>query len=111
MTRENLKEALGEVQEQCAWVDYSRGMKEGYLRFKEPDSNKTIMEKLEGKLKVCHSVKSHSSLKSIVLWCAQILLIFGVLKCGSMSALSASSSPSLCYLDFITYFLCSLVIT
>lgn len=52
VTREDLKEALGEAQEQCAWVDYSRGMTQGYLRFKEPESNKTIMEKLDGKLKV-----------------------------------------------------------
>lgn len=52
VTREDLKEALGEAQEQCAWVDYSKGMTQGYLRFKEPESNKTIMEKLDGKLKV-----------------------------------------------------------
>lgn len=52
VTREDLKEALGEAQEQCAWVDYSRGMTEGYLRFKEAESNKAVLEKLEGKLKV-----------------------------------------------------------
>lgn len=52
VSREDLKEALGEAQEQCAWVDYSRGQAQGYLRFKEPDSNKTIMEKHDGKLKV-----------------------------------------------------------
>ncbi|XP_050714857.1 la protein homolog [Eriocheir sinensis] len=52
VTREDMKESLGDAQDQCAWVDYSRGMKEGYLRFKEPESNKTIMDKLDGKLKV-----------------------------------------------------------
>ncbi|XP_042229582.1 la protein homolog [Homarus americanus] len=51
-TREDIKEALGDIADQCAWIDFSRGMTKGYLRFKEEDYNKQVMEKLEGKLKV-----------------------------------------------------------
>ncbi|XP_042891518.1 la protein homolog [Penaeus japonicus] len=52
VTREDIKEALGESVDQCAWIDFSRGMTEGYLRFKEADFNKIVMDKLEGKIKV-----------------------------------------------------------
>ncbi|KAG0727410.1 La [Chionoecetes opilio] len=52
VTREDLKEALGDSQDVLAWVDYSRGMAQGFFRFKEPESNKTILDKLESKLKV-----------------------------------------------------------
>lgn len=50
--REDIKESLGEFADQCAWIDFSRGMTKGYIRFKEEDFNKQVMEKLEGKLKV-----------------------------------------------------------
>lgn len=52
VTREDVKAALGECTEKCAFIDYSRGLTEGYLRFKEVGFNKTVMEKTEGKLKV-----------------------------------------------------------
>ncbi|XP_066945149.1 la protein homolog [Macrobrachium rosenbergii] len=52
VSREDLKEALGDCGEQCAFVDYSRGLAEGYFRFKEEEYNTTVMEKTEGKLKV-----------------------------------------------------------
>lgn len=51
-TREEVKAALGDDADQCAWVDYSIGKTEGYLRLKEEESNKTIMEKHNGKIKV-----------------------------------------------------------
>lgn len=52
VTREDIKEALGELADQCAWVGFSRGMTEGYLRFREEYFNQEVMEKMDGKLKV-----------------------------------------------------------
>ncbi|XP_068212382.1 la protein homolog [Palaemon carinicauda] len=52
ISREDLKEALGDCNDHCAFVDYSRGLKEGYFRFKEAEYNTTVMEKTEGKLKI-----------------------------------------------------------
>ncbi|KAK3868201.1 hypothetical protein Pcinc_026389 [Petrolisthes cinctipes] len=51
-SREDVKAALGDDAEQCAWVDYSIGKTEGYLRLKEEESNKTVFEKHSGKIKV-----------------------------------------------------------
>ncbi|XP_045620201.2 la protein homolog [Procambarus clarkii] len=51
-TREDVKESLGEFGDQCAWIDFSRGMTKGYIRFKEEEFNKKVLEKMEGKLKI-----------------------------------------------------------
>ncbi|KAK7081634.1 hypothetical protein SK128_021424 [Halocaridina rubra] len=52
VTREELKTALGEFGELCAFIDYSKGLQEGFFRFKEPEFNGKVLEKTEGKLKV-----------------------------------------------------------
>lgn len=52
VTREEVKQALGDLGEQCAWIDLSVGQTEGYLRFKEGDFNKVVMEKMDSKIKV-----------------------------------------------------------
>ena len=54
---------MGENAESCAFVDFSKGQSEGFLRFKESDSNKVILEKIEGKLKVriCIFISIHIS--------------------------------------------------
>lgn len=53
VTREDVKAALGEeLEEKCAWIDFTRGQTKGYLRFKDEDYNKQVIEKTEGKIKV-----------------------------------------------------------
>lgn len=51
-SREDISEALEEFTDQCAFIEFGRGRVEGYLRFKEENSNKDMLEKLQGKLKV-----------------------------------------------------------
>ncbi|XP_076042363.1 lupus La protein homolog B-like [Oratosquilla oratoria] len=51
-SREDISEALTEFTDQCAFIEFGRGRVEGYIRFKEENSNKDMLEKLQGKLKV-----------------------------------------------------------
>ncbi|XP_051167894.1 la protein homolog [Leptopilina boulardi] len=54
--REDIKEALANLDAHVAFVDYSRGKESGYVRLVNENEAKTIFEKLEeGKLKIAES--------------------------------------------------------
>ncbi|KAB7503593.1 La-like protein [Armadillidium nasatum] len=51
-TREDIKSSLMEFTNDVAFLDFSKGHTEGYIRLSTPFSNKELFEKIDGKLKV-----------------------------------------------------------
>ncbi|RXG69318.1 Lupus La protein-like [Armadillidium vulgare] len=51
-TREDIKSSLMEFTNDVAFLDFSKGHTEGYIRLSTPFSNKELFEKVDGKLKV-----------------------------------------------------------
>ena len=52
ISREDLKGAISKFTEDLAFIDYSKGNKEGYLRLRKANTNKEVFEKIGEKLKV-----------------------------------------------------------
>lgn len=51
-SREDIRAALVSYTDDVAFIDFSKGDTEGYIRFNTPFSNKDIIEKVGNKLKV-----------------------------------------------------------
>jgi len=51
-TREDIKASLMEFTDNIGYLDFSKGDTEGYIRLSVPFSNKGLLEKIDGKLKV-----------------------------------------------------------
>lgn len=72
-TREDIKERLGELDANIAFVDFKIGDKEGWVRLQEENTAKTIIDKMtDNQVSVLLFLKKNFNISS----CRLILLIF-----------------------------------